>query len=109
MPGAAGEHGWHGRREPDAARHAPADLLGCHGGAAGTRLTDGTRKLVSLQEITGMEGEVIAMQEIFRFEQTGVDADGKVQGRFLRHRRAAALCRPAADVRRGRAGVRVRS
>ncbi|PWF55193.1 CpaF family protein [Massilia glaciei] len=47
-----------------------------------TRLTDGTRKLVSMQEITGMEGEVIAMQEIFRFEQTGVDAGGKVLGQF---------------------------
>ncbi|MDL2355191.1 MAG: CpaF family protein [Pseudomonadota bacterium] len=47
-----------------------------------TRLTDGARKLVSLQEITGMEGEIIAMQEIFRFEQTGVSADGKVLGLF---------------------------
>ena len=47
-----------------------------------TRLTDGTRKLVSLQEITGMEGEIIAMQEIFRFEQTGVAPDGKVLGHF---------------------------
>jgi pilus assembly protein CpaF len=47
-----------------------------------TRLTDGARKLVSMQEITGMEGEVIAMQEIFRFEQTGVDADSRVLGHF---------------------------
>jgi pilus assembly protein CpaF len=47
-----------------------------------TRLTDGTRKVVSMQEITGMEGDIISMQEIFRFEQTGVDADGKVQGHF---------------------------
>ena len=47
-----------------------------------SRLTDGTRKVVSLQEITGMEGEIISMQEIFRFEQSGVDADGKVKGRF---------------------------
>ena len=47
-----------------------------------TRLTDGTRKVVSLQEITGMEGEIISMQEIFRFQQSGVDADGKVCGRF---------------------------
>ncbi|WP_295995578.1 CpaF family protein [Rugamonas sp.] len=47
-----------------------------------SRLTDGARKLVSLQEITGMEGDVIAMHEIFRFEQTGVDASGKVQGQF---------------------------
>jgi pilus assembly protein CpaF len=47
-----------------------------------SRLTDGCRKLVSMQEITGMEGEIISMQEIFRFEQTGVDNDGKVQGTF---------------------------
>jgi pilus assembly protein CpaF len=47
-----------------------------------SRLTDGTRKVVSLQEITGMEGEIISMQEIFHFEQSGVDADGKVRGRF---------------------------
>jgi pilus assembly protein CpaF len=47
-----------------------------------SRLTDGTRKLVSLQEVTGMEGEVISMQEIFHFEQTGVDTAGKVQGHF---------------------------
>jgi pilus assembly protein CpaF len=47
-----------------------------------SRLTDGARKLVSLQEITGMEGEVISMQEIFRFEQSGVDTDGLVLGQF---------------------------
>jgi pilus assembly protein CpaF len=47
-----------------------------------SRLTDGTRKLVSMQEITGMEGEVIAMHEIFRYEQTGVAAGGAVQGRY---------------------------
>jgi pilus assembly protein CpaF len=48
-----------------------------------TRLTDGARKLVSMQEITGMEGDIIAMQEIFRFDQTGVAADGKVLGHFV--------------------------
>ena len=47
-----------------------------------SRLTDGTRKVVSMQEVTGMEGDIISMQEIFRFEQTGVDRDGKVQGHF---------------------------
>jgi len=46
------------------------------------RLLDGTRKLVSLQEIVGMEGNVITMQEIFSFEQTGVHSDGRVKGRF---------------------------
>ena len=47
-----------------------------------SRLTDGTRKVVSIQEITGMEGDIISMQEIFRFEQRGVDAEGKVLGHF---------------------------
>lgn len=46
------------------------------------RLSDGRRKIVSVAELTGMEGEVITMQEIFRFRQTGVSADGIVQGRF---------------------------
>ncbi len=46
------------------------------------RLTDGTRRVTSISEITGMEGEMITMQEIFQFERTGVDATGKVIGRF---------------------------
>jgi pilus assembly protein CpaF len=46
------------------------------------RLSDGRRKLISLSELTGMEGEVITMQEIFRFRQTGVSSDGIVQGKF---------------------------
>ena len=46
------------------------------------RLSDGRRKLLSLSELSGMEGEVITMQEIFRFRQTGVGPDGIVQGRF---------------------------
>ena len=44
------------------------------------RLTDGQRKVTSIQEITGMEGEIITMQEIFAFRQTGMAADGKVTG-----------------------------
>ncbi len=46
------------------------------------RLTDGTRRITSISEITGMEGETITMQEIFQFERTGVDGTGKVIGRF---------------------------
>jgi pilus assembly protein CpaF len=46
------------------------------------RLADGRRKLVGVSELTGMEGDVISMQEIFRFRQTGVSQDGIVQGRF---------------------------
>ena len=48
----------------------------------GNRLTDGQRKITSIQEITGMEGEIITMQEIFAFRQTGIDANGKVTGHF---------------------------
>jgi len=46
------------------------------------RMADGSRKLISLQEITGMEGNVITAQEIFSFQQTAVDNNGKVRGRF---------------------------
>ncbi|HXE50754.1 MAG TPA: CpaF family protein [Ramlibacter sp.] len=46
------------------------------------RLIDGRRKVTSIQEITGMEGEVVTMQELFAFKQTGLSPDGKVQGYF---------------------------
>ena len=46
------------------------------------RLSDGTRRITSISEITGMEGETITMQEIFQFERTGVDREGVVIGRF---------------------------
>jgi pilus assembly protein CpaF len=46
------------------------------------RMTDGKRKITSIQEITGMEGEIISMQEIFAYRQTGVGADGQVEGHF---------------------------
>ena len=47
-----------------------------------SRLTDGKRKVTSIQEITGMEGDIVTMQEIFVFEQTGVAPDGIVLGSF---------------------------
>lgn len=46
------------------------------------RLIDGRRKVTSIQEITGMEGEVVTMQEIFAFKQTGLSPEGKVLGYF---------------------------
>jgi len=48
-----------------------------------SRLVDGSRKVVSFQEITGMEGNTVTMQEIFAFEQTGIDDAGRVRGRFV--------------------------
>ena len=47
------------------------------------RMSDGTRKVTSISEITGMEGDIITMQEIFKFEKMGVGPDGKVLGRFM--------------------------
>ena len=47
-----------------------------------TRLSDGTRKVTGVTEVTGMEGEVVSMQDIFLFERTGLRRDGKVCGRF---------------------------
>jgi pilus assembly protein CpaF len=45
-------------------------------------MSDGTRKVTSISEITGMETDVITMQEIFMFEKVGVTQEGKVIGRF---------------------------
>ena len=47
-----------------------------------TRLSDGTRKVTSISEITGMEENVISMQEIFAFHKKGIGPDGKVIGTF---------------------------
>src|SRR5436305_2624483 len=47
-----------------------------------TRLSDGTRKVTAVSEITGMEGDIITMQDIFVFEKMGITQDGKVIGRF---------------------------
>ncbi|RWC64510.1 CpaF family protein [Mesorhizobium sp.] len=47
-----------------------------------TRLSDGKRKVTSVAEVTGMEGDVIQMQEIFRFVRTGMEADGRILGHY---------------------------
>ena len=46
------------------------------------RMSDGTRKLISLQEVVGMEGDLITLQELFVFQQTGLDEQRRVKGRF---------------------------
>jgi pilus assembly protein CpaF len=46
------------------------------------RLSDGSRRVTSISEITGMEGDTITMQEIFQYERTGIDSNGQVLGRF---------------------------
>jgi pilus assembly protein CpaF len=56
-----------------------------------SRLQDGSRRMTSITEITGMEGEVISMQEIFRFQRTGLTPENKIIGHFTGDRRALAL------------------
>ena len=48
-----------------------------------SRLSDGKRQVTSVAEITGMEGDIIQMQEIYKYVRTGTAADGTVQGHFL--------------------------
>jgi pilus assembly protein CpaF len=64
------------------------------------RMADGTRRITNVTEITGMEGDVITMQDIFVFERTGINAQGKVTGRF----RATGI-RPKASERLASAGM----
>ena len=47
------------------------------------RLTGGPRKIMSIAEVQGMEGEAVTMQELFKFEQLGINTAGKAYGRFI--------------------------
>jgi pilus assembly protein CpaF len=67
------------------------------------RLSDGTRKVMTISEVTGMEGDVICMQDIFVFERIGIDENGKVKGAF----RATGI-RPKFAERLATAGCRLR-
>ena len=67
------------------------------------RLSDGTRKVMTIAEVTGMEGDVICMQDIFSFERAGIDENGKVRGTF----RANGI-RPKFADRLATAGCRLR-
>jgi len=55
---------------------------GIHAVVQIARMVDGTRKVITISEVTGMEGDVIAMQDIFVFERRGIDENGKVKGTF---------------------------
>ena len=66
-----------------------------------SRLSDGTRKVVSVSEITGMEGDTVTMQEIFAFQKQGVGPDGAVLGAFT-----ATGIRPKFSERLSAAGIR---
>jgi pilus assembly protein CpaF len=63
-----------------AMRHQIASAI--HAVVQIARMADGTRKVISISEVTGMESDIIAMQEVFVFERIGIDKDGRVKGRF---------------------------
>jgi len=67
-----------------------------------SRMADGTRKVTAISEITGMESDVITMQDIFVFERLGITPDGRVRGRF----RATGI-RPRCTERLSASGVQL--
>jgi pilus assembly protein CpaF len=84
-----------------AVRHQIASAI--HAVVQIARLTDGGRKVIAICEVTGVEGEVISMQDIFTFDRTGIDEGGKVRGLF----RATGI-RPKFADRLATAGCRLR-
>jgi pilus assembly protein CpaF len=84
-----------------AVRHQIASAI--HAVVQIARLSDGTRKVISISEVTGMDSESIAMQDIFVFDRRGMDENGKVRGVF----RATGI-RPLFAERLANAGARLR-
>jgi pilus assembly protein CpaF len=84
-----------------AVRHQIASAI--HAVVHIARLSDGSRKLIAITEITGMEGDMITMQDIFVFERLGLDESGKVRGTFK-----ASGIRPRFAERLAAAGCRLR-
>jgi len=75
-----------------------------HGVVQVSRMSDGTRKVISVSEVAGMEGDVIMMQDIFSFERRGIDESGRVRGYFT-----ATGIRPKITERLATAGCRLRT
>jgi len=69
-----------------------------------SRMTDGSRRVVAITEVTGMEGEIVTLQDLYVFEKRGLNPDGKVVGRF-----AATGIRPKFYEKLMSAGIRLRT
>ena len=93
---AVGPHGdddGDGRLRPADLDHPPPDLLGRPDHRPGhAALTGGVRKVTRIAEITGMEGEVITMHDLFAFKQTGLDKNRMAEGYFYGQRASARSC-----------------
>jgi pilus assembly protein CpaF len=85
-----------------AVRHQLASAL--HAVVQIARMADGTRKVITISEVVGMETEMITMQDIFQFERTGIDENGKVRGSFK-----ASGVRPKFAERLATSGARLRA
>jgi pilus assembly protein CpaF len=85
-----------------AVRHQIASAI--HAIVQIARLSDGTRKVIAISEVTGMENEIITMQDIFVFERRAIDETGKVRGTFH-----ATGIRPQFAERLATYGARLRS
>jgi pilus assembly protein CpaF len=83
-------------------RHQLASAL--HAVVQIARMADGTRKVITISEVVGMEGELITMQDIFQFDRTGIDENGKVRGSFK-----ASGIRPKFAERLATSGARLRA
>jgi pilus assembly protein CpaF len=68
------------------------------------RLSDGSRRVLNITEVTGMEGEIVTLQDIYVFEKRGLSPEGKVIGRF-----AATGIRPKFYEKLLAAGIRLRA
>jgi len=69
-----------------------------------SRMTDGSRRVIAITEVTGMEGEIVTLQDLYVFEKRGLNPDGKVVGRF-----AATGIRPKFYEKLLSAGIRLRT
>ena len=69
-----------------------------------SRFSDGSRRVTGITEVTGMEGQIITLQDLFVFEKRGIDPEGRVIGRF-----AATGIRPKFYEKLVSAGIRLRT
>ena len=73
------------------------------------RFNDGTRRVTHMTEITGMEDDIVSMQDVFVFEKQGVGPDGRVSGSVYSHWNPPQICREAESVRHCGSGIDVRA
>lgn len=79
----SGNHGAHERPGPAGTGHQGPDFIGPGPHHPSERIQDGSRKMTYITEVQKMEGDVIVLQDLFRYKQTGFDENGKALGQFV--------------------------